>query len=526
MPGFISRKKIYRKLITILSILLIMGAGLYFFDLKKDDFKGVFFKAYDVMALSFYNLNKINGGLNASSAFANDPEINQAISSFNQSQPDKNANSVPVLLYHGIVEKADGANVTYENFRNQMLALKRAGYQTISIDEFYKFIKNEEKIPDKSFLLTFDDGRKDSYYPVDPLLKSLDYKAVMFVIDGEVNSNNPFYLNETELKNMENSGRWEIQSHGFKDHGLITVDAKGNQGHFFDNKQWLPDKNRLETDEEFQNRIYNDLATADKQLQKDFNLNFVSFAIPFGDFGQDSINYPNAKSVVTKIMASVYKLAFYQSALGSDFSQNYPANDTFLIKRIHVFPDWTDTDLLNIIDNGKVKLLPLQDDFSANLGWITDWGEARVKNNFLDIKADNSNGSITFLDGSYAWKNYSFDANIFPIKGNSISLLARFQNKYNYAECTFSKNAAVINQIINSQQQELSKNKVSWNQNQLVNLKITVKNNFIECYLNGELIVESQINPALNYGGIAFKVWDPQINNAEISVKSATVKKL
>src|SRR5689334_6099654 len=34
------------------------------------------------------------------------------------------AHAVPVLLYHSIIEKPDGANVTLHNFVSQMMALK------------------------------------------------------------------------------------------------------------------------------------------------------------------------------------------------------------------------------------------------------------------------------------------------------------------------------------------------------------------------------------------------------------------
>ena len=68
-------------------------------------------------------------------------------------------------------------------------------------------MKGEKNLPEKSFLLTFDDGRKDSYYPVDPILKALDYRAIMFVISGrslgDEKEVSPFYLSSSELKRMQ-----------------------------------------------------------------------------------------------------------------------------------------------------------------------------------------------------------------------------------------------------------------------------------------------------------------------------------
>src|SRR5205814_937551 len=47
------------------------------------------------------------------------------------------ATSVPVLLYHGVGPKPDGENLSIQNFTAQLLALKQAGWQTISIQDFY-----------------------------------------------------------------------------------------------------------------------------------------------------------------------------------------------------------------------------------------------------------------------------------------------------------------------------------------------------------------------------------------------------
>ena len=85
----------------------------------------------------------------------------------------KTAQSIPVLTYHGLPSEGEGS-VNFDSFVSQMMALKEAGWKTITLKQFESYIKGEdEQIPDKSFLLTFDDGRKDTYYPVDPVLKNL-----------------------------------------------------------------------------------------------------------------------------------------------------------------------------------------------------------------------------------------------------------------------------------------------------------------------------------------------------------------
>jgi hypothetical protein len=62
------------------------------------------------------------------------------------------AQSIPVLLYHGILPASTGADVTsIDTFKQQMFALKSAGWQTVSIEDFVAAMKGEKTLPPKSF---------------------------------------------------------------------------------------------------------------------------------------------------------------------------------------------------------------------------------------------------------------------------------------------------------------------------------------------------------------------------------------
>ncbi len=165
------------------------------------------------------------------------------------------AHDVPVLLYHGIVEHPDRFSMTPETFKDQMFALKRAGYHTVSIDDFHQFMQGNKTLPDKSFLLTFDDGREDSYYGADPVLHALGFSAVMFVATADSletpDSPKSYYLHTPLLHLMVESGRWEIGSHAiqqpFGPGGFIPIASNPTTlGNFLSNKMWLASENRLE----------------------------------------------------------------------------------------------------------------------------------------------------------------------------------------------------------------------------------------------------------------------------------------
>lgn len=235
-----------------------------------------------------------------------------------------NALSVPVLLYHGISEKGNSDTIGWASFNAQMHLLKENGYQTVSLDQFEAFLLHGIRLPKKSFLLTFDDGRKDSFYPADPVLQALDYRAVMFVITGTISENDGFYLSEKELKEMVASGRWDLGSHGRNIHQSSAVDLLGQTAHPLSNRLWLLAAARLETESEYEQRVAQDLSESKHDLESRFGISVDSFAFPYGDYGQKSVNDADrAAEFIRTAVSSTYTLAFYQ-AEDIAFTRNYP----------------------------------------------------------------------------------------------------------------------------------------------------------------------------------------------------------
>ena len=76
------------------------------------------------------------------------------------------APKVLVLNYHKIDHTFNSLAVAPELFEEQIIYLKNHGYQSISIDELYDGLIGETVLPDKSVLITFDDGYSDNYYVV------------------------------------------------------------------------------------------------------------------------------------------------------------------------------------------------------------------------------------------------------------------------------------------------------------------------------------------------------------------------
>lgn len=132
--------------------------------------------------------------------------------------PIKQAQEVPVLMYHNVVDKTTFNDkyrgkqyarvvITTDKFKQQMKFLKKYHYKALTLDEFNGFVTGKKRLPEKSVLITFDDGRKNVFVNAYPILKKYKFKATMFVITSKINSEpeqyNPDilqYLSKTDMK--------------------------------------------------------------------------------------------------------------------------------------------------------------------------------------------------------------------------------------------------------------------------------------------------------------------------------------
>ena len=109
-----------------------------------------------------------------------------------------NQKQVAVLVYHNIVEKEEDKNndkdaMTTEEFDEQLKYLKENGYETISLDELYSWKNEGLDIPEKSVVITFDDGFYSFKYLVQPILKQYGFEAACFLIGNITMPNTPEY---------------------------------------------------------------------------------------------------------------------------------------------------------------------------------------------------------------------------------------------------------------------------------------------------------------------------------------------
>lgn len=438
---------------------------------------------------------------------------------------ESDAASVPVLLYHGVVDVADGYNTPKDVFKDQMLALYKAGYQTITLKQLQEYRMGNASVPDKSFVLTFDDGRKDSFKPVDPILKELGYHAVMFVIADRVDdTDHGFYLTREELLAMKQSERWDIGAHAHNGHRMIATDVHGTQGHYYGNKQWLPDETRLETDAEYATRVTTDLREAQQTIQS-MGVDLLSFAFPYGDYGQDSLNYRGARSIMIDASTKLFALNFYQPWAQAPFNYNYP-HDAGMVKRIEPGPDWSGQQLVSFLNAGHEKQLPqVLEAFAQSQNWRGEYGELSMRNGQLLTAAHGGTGSAVVLDGTKSWQNYTFESEGTWTSGESMTVMARYSDSDNYLALSLSPNMVTLRQKLEGRHSVLAQTAMEGiRPGQAFHAALQVHDGGVTGFVNGTKVVVVQLSPGvLVRGGVGFRTDDPAQDSSSLAVTKLSV---
>ncbi|MER1987794.1 MAG: polysaccharide deacetylase family protein [Solibacillus sp.] len=235
-----------------------------------------------------------------------------------------------VLMYHQIIPEkhlkkhhfTDTGElidmiITLEDFTEQMNYLKDNNYTVLSLKEFELFMINEKKVPEKSILITFDDGYKNIFEFAYPVLKSHGFYATHFIITGVITNKSIAY----DSSYLQYASIDEVKE-------ATDVFDYGNHTHSFhkrnDNGVSYLEAYDLE-------KVKEDLATANEWLGHS-----IAFAAPFGEYNTSTLNILRDLNM---------KMAFT-----TDPGYAEPSQHLLEIPRQAIYPFYTMEDFIYIIE--------------------------------------------------------------------------------------------------------------------------------------------------------------------------------
>lgn len=145
-------------------------------------------------------------------------------------------NALPILMYHHVSPSPGLVTISPNTFEDHIKTLADKGWKSAGL-EVVEALSRNEPIPDKTFVITFDDGYLDNFVHAHPILEKYGMKGVLFIAtawigEGEVRTtvpNSPSHkickakinngqadevmLRWSEIERMQNQGTFEFHSH-------------------------------------------------------------------------------------------------------------------------------------------------------------------------------------------------------------------------------------------------------------------------------------------------------------------------
>jgi len=219
-------------------------------------------------------------------------------------------NAVPVLIYHRLESAHDGYSVSPDDFASQMRRLHELGFEAITLDRYVAFMRGKNvSLPQRPILITFDDGYVSAWESADPILARYGWAAAMYVPTAAVGR--PGHLTWTQLRQMQASGRWQVDEHAGTGHRLIRIDAAGRMGPFYANERWT--NGRQESFAHYKRRVARDIRQGEALLaNKVPGVAHDTFAVPFNNYGQYGTNDRRIEPWLVRYLEKNFAVAFVQ----------------------------------------------------------------------------------------------------------------------------------------------------------------------------------------------------------------------
>jgi peptidoglycan/xylan/chitin deacetylase (PgdA/CDA1 family) len=147
---------------------------------------------------------------------------------------------VPILMYHVVGTAPPGAPfpslyVRRADFAGQLAWLRAHGFHAISLHRVYDYWRRGYALPPRPVVLTFDDGYREDFTNVRPLLAQRHWPgvlnlAVRNLLDGK--------LTVAQIRLMIRQG-WEVDAHTINHLDLTTLGASALRHEVAGSRQWI-----------------------------------------------------------------------------------------------------------------------------------------------------------------------------------------------------------------------------------------------------------------------------------------------
>lgn len=208
---------------------------------------------------------------------------------------------LPVLMYHHFAPESDYYTIVSEDrFREQMTALKDAGFTAVTIDQIIRFVEEGTPLPDKPVWITMDDGYTSNLDVAAPILEEQGLCATVFVIgcwEGETVDAATGQVLSPPRFSYEAAAPWvekgvlDLQSHSYGLHN--SLEEGGERDAML--------RREGESEEAYRNALVSDCAVFAAQREGRVASPLRALAYPHGFWSQETDRFLETQGIAITV---------------------------------------------------------------------------------------------------------------------------------------------------------------------------------------------------------------------------------
>ncbi|MCX7120467.1 MAG: polysaccharide deacetylase family protein [Gammaproteobacteria bacterium] len=197
---------------------------------------------------------------------------------------------IPIFVYHNFEPVKKGSmTISTPRFEEQLQWLKTNGFTVIPLKEAVGYLQGKiASVPEKSVVVTIDDGRITVYQYALPIVKKYNIPVTLFIYPSII-SHQPYAMTWEQLKTLQQTGLFNIQDHTYS-HPNFKQEKKHRSA------------------ASYQNFIDKELTGSKKTLEAKSGAPVNLLAWPFGIYN-DEVEKAAAKDGFTMAFSIAYRCA-------------------------------------------------------------------------------------------------------------------------------------------------------------------------------------------------------------------------
>ena len=188
-----------------------------------------------------------------------------------------------IFTYHAVSRdetKWGLYTISPEEFESDLRYLKEHNYHTVTPRDLVSFVMEGKALPENAVMLTFDDGYRNNYDEVFPLLQKYEMHAVISLVGeyidaAEEDDPNRSFLTWREVKEMSDSEWVEIANHSWALHR--------------DEERYGSARMQGEDLDAYQAMLSDDVGTLQEKIMELTGRRPVFFAYPYGAMSAEAV---------------------------------------------------------------------------------------------------------------------------------------------------------------------------------------------------------------------------------------------